>query len=135
MKKNVRNMLFVKGGERQKQLYVRLSGAKTFKTKIFTVAKTSGHLCTYLLVGCYRIDETDGLNVNTIEGFWRHMNDPIKRVLGTSRPLIPSYIEERVFRYNNGVGNRFIRSFWSEVHARYSFCFYEKLVVHLQINV
>jgi hypothetical protein len=61
------------------------------------------------------------VNTNTIEGFWRHMKDPIKRALGTSQDLLPSYIDEGVFRYNHGTGNTLVKAFWNEIRAEFTF--------------
>ncbi|KAI6210327.1 DDE-Tnp-IS1595 domain-containing protein [Aphelenchoides besseyi] len=53
-----------------------------------------------------KIDEQDELEVhtNTIEEFWSHMKAPFKRAMGTSYELMPSYISEGTYRYNNGAG-------------------------------
>jgi hypothetical protein len=49
------------------------------------------------------------------------MKDPIKRALGTSQDLLPSYIDEGVFRYNHGTGNTLVKAFWNEIRAEFTF--------------
>ncbi|KAI6198868.1 DDE-Tnp-IS1595 domain-containing protein [Aphelenchoides besseyi] len=70
-----------------------------------------------------RIDEQDELEVhtNTIEGFWSHMKAPFKRAMGTSYELMPSYISEGTYRYNNRAGKKLVKAFYADVAAKYQF--------------
>ncbi|XP_037072370.1 uncharacterized protein LOC119093517 [Pollicipes pollicipes] len=49
----------------------------------------------------------DGVNTNTVEGMWSVMKAKLKRTRGTSRQILPSYLDEHMWLKRHGRSNTF----------------------------